>query len=171
MRAGSLAFARAILTPFMPSDKTSIRLIAETRKARHEFELLERLECGIALKGTEVKSLRSGRCSIAEAYAHFRGTELHLVGATIPVYSHGNIHNHEPARERKCLLQRRQIEKWSKEVRQKGTTIVPLTLYFKGHLVKVEMALVKGKQLHDKREDLKNREAKREIDRATSRRR
>ena len=148
-----------------------IKILAKKRRATHEFHVLDRVECGLVLKGTEVKSLREGKCSIAEAFGRILHDELFLFGSTIPVYSHGNIHNHEPARERKCLLQRRQIEKWSKEVRQKGTTIVPLTLYFKGHLVKVEMALVKGKQLHDKREDLKNREAKREIDRATSRRR
>ena len=148
-----------------------IKILAKNRRATHEFHVLDRVECGLVLKGTEVKSLRQGQCSIAEAFGRILHDELFLFGSTIPVYSHGNIHNHEPARERKCLLQRRQIEKWSKEVRQKGTTIVPLTLYFKGHLVKVEMALVKGKQLHDKREDLKNREAKREIDRATSRRR
>ena len=148
-----------------------IKILAKNRRATHEFHVLDRVECGLVLKGTEVKSLRQGQCSIAEAFGRILHDELFLFGSTIPVYSHGNIHNHEPARERKCLLQPRQIEKWSKEVRQKGTTIVPLTLYFKGHLVKVEMALVKGKQLHDKREDLKNREAKREIDRATSRRR
>jgi SsrA-binding protein len=123
------------------------------------------------LKGTEVKSLRQGQCSIAEAFGFVRDGELWLLGATIPVYSHGNIHNHEPARERKCLLAKRELVKWSKQVKERGTTIVPLSLYFKGHLVKVEMALVKGKQLHDKREDVKRREARREIDRATSRRR
>jgi len=148
-----------------------IKILAKNRRATHEFHVLDRIECGLVLKGTEVKSLRQGQCSIAEAFGRILHGELFLFGSTIPVYSHGNIHNHEPARERKCLLQRRMLEKWSKEVRQKGTTIVPLTLYFKGHLVKVEMALVKGKQLHDKREDLKKREAKREIDRATSRRR
>jgi SsrA-binding protein len=148
-----------------------IKILAKNRRATHEFHVLDRIECGLVLKGTEVKSLRQGQCSIAEAFGRILRGELFLFGSTIPVYSHGNIHNHEPARERKCLLQRRQIEKWSKEVRQKGTTIVPLSLYFKGHLVKVEMALVKGKQLHDKREDVKKREAKREIERATSRRR
>lgn len=148
-----------------------VQILAKNRRALHEFHVLERLECGLVLKGTEVKSLRQGQGSIAEAFGHFKRGELYLLGATIPVYSHGNIHNHEPARERKCLLAKREIAKWSKLVKEKGTTIVPLTLYFKGHLVKVEMALVKGKQLHDKRESVKQREAKREIDRATSRRR
>ena len=148
-----------------------IKVLAKNRRATHEFHVLERLECGLVLKGTEVKSLRGGQCSIAEAFGYIRSGELYLMQATIPVYSHGNVHNHEPARERKCLLAKRELAKWAKEVKQKGTTIVPLTLYFKGHLVKVEMALVKGKQLHDKREHVKEREAKREIDRATSRRR
>ncbi len=100
-----------------------------------------------------------------------RGGELSLVGATIPEYTHGNVHNHEPTRERKLLLQRQKLRAWDKRVREKGVTIVPLTLYFKGHLVKVEMALVKGKKLFDKREDMKKRSAERDIDRAFSRRR
>lgn len=148
-----------------------IKILAKNRRALHEFHVLDRLECGLVLKGTEVKSLRQGQCSIAEAFGYIRDGELYLLGATIPVYSHGNIHNHEPARERKCLLARKELQKWMKQVKEKGTTIVPLSLYFKGHLVKVEMALVKGKQLHDKREDVKQREARREIDRALSRRR
>lgn len=148
-----------------------VRVLAKNRRATHEFHVLERLECGLVLKGTEVKSLRQGQCSIAEAFGYIRAGELFLLGATIPVYSHGNIHNHEPTRERKCLLARRELGKWSKQVKEKGTTIVPLSLYFKGHLVKVEMALVKGKQLHDKREAVKGREARREIERAVSRRR
>jgi SsrA-binding protein len=149
----------------------SIRVIAKNRKALHEFHVLEKLECGIALRGTEVKSLRQGECSIGEAFGMVRRGELYLVGATIPEYSHGNVHNHEPARERKLLLQKRQLTTWDKQVRERGITIVPLALYFKGHLVKVEMALVKGKQLHDKREDLKRRTAQREIDREVGRRR
>jgi SsrA-binding protein len=152
-------------------EEAAVKVLAKNRRAFHEFHVLDTLECGLVLKGTEVKSLRQGQCSIAEAFGFVRDGELWLLGATIPVYSHGNIHNHEPARERKCLLAKRELVKWSKQVKERGTTIVPLSLYFKGHLVKVEMALVKGKQLHDKREDVKRREARREIDRATSRRR
>ena len=155
----------------MARDAEAIRVIAKNRRAAHEFHVLEKLECGIALTGTEVKSLRAGQASIAEAYGHFRGGELHLVGATIPEYSHGNIHNHEPARERKLLLQRRQLRNWDKQVRERGITLVPLVLYFKGHLVKVEMALVKGKKRHDKREDVKRHDARREVEREMSRRR
>jgi SsrA-binding protein len=152
-------------------DSESIRVVAKNRRATHEFHVLERLEAGLALRGTEVKSLRAGQCSIAEAYGMIRGGELYLVGATIPEYSHGNIHNHEPARERKVLLHRRQLRAWDKQVRQRGVTLVPLALYFKGHLVKVEMALVKGKKLYDKRESLKRRSAQREIERESARRR
>ena len=149
----------------------TIRVLAKNRRATFEFHVLERLECGIALKGTEVKSLRAGSCSIAEAYGLVKRGELYLVGATIPEYSHGNVHNHAPARERKLLLQKRQLTAWDKKVRERGITIVPLAIYFKGHLVKVEMALAKGKQMHDKREDLKRRTAQREIDREVGRRR
>src|SRR5262245_17033881 len=155
----------------MARDPEAIRVLAKNRRATHEFHVLEKLECGIELRGTEVKSLRAGQCSIAEAFGHFRGGELYLVGATIPEYSHGNIHNHEPARERRLLAQRRQLRGWDKQVRERGITMVPLVLYFKGHLVKVEMALVKGKKLHDKREDVKRRDAERDMDRAFSRRR
>jgi SsrA-binding protein len=147
------------------------RIIAKNRRATHEFHVLEKLECGLALKGTEVKSLRGGQCSIAEAFGMIRRGELWLVGATIPEYSHGNINNHETTRDRKLLLQKRELRNWDKQVRERGITIVPLALYFKGHLVKIEMALVKGKKLHDKREDVKRKDARRDIERETSRRR
>jgi len=149
----------------------TIRILGKNRRARHEFHVLDSLECGIALVGTEVKSLRQGTCSIAEAFGMVRKGELWLFGATIPEYTHGNVHNHAPTRERKLLLQKAKLRAWDKRVREKGVTIVPLTLYFKGHLVKVEMALVKGKKLYDKREDMKKRSAERDIDRAFSRRR
>ena len=155
----------------MARNEEAIRVVAKNRRALHEFHVLDKLECGIALRGTEVKSLRAGECSIAEAFGMIRRGELYLLGATIPEYSHGNIHNHEPARERKLLLQKRELRKWDKQVRERGITVVPLQLYFKGHLVKVEMALVKGKKLHDKREDVKSRDARRDIEREVGRRR
>jgi SsrA-binding protein len=155
----------------MAREGETIRILAKNRRATHEFHVLDRVECGIALKGTEVKSLRQGQCSIAEAFGRIHRGQLVLSGATIPEYSHGNIHNHEPARERVLLLQKRQLQKWDKQVREKGVTIVPLALYFKGHLVKVEMALVKGKKLYDKREDAKRKEHKRDVDRELTRRR
>jgi len=158
-----------MLFPMARAD--TVRSIAQNRKARHLYHLLEELECGIQLRGTEVKSLRAGRASIAEAYGVIKGGGMWLVGATIPEYSHGNIHNHEPGRERKLLAHAKELAGWTKLVREKGITIVPLELYFKGHLVKVRMALVRGKKLYDKREDQRQRDAKRDIDRAFSRRR
>ena len=147
------------------------RLIANNKRARFEYHVLDEKECGIVLTGTEVKSLRAGRCSIAEAYGLVRSSELWLVGMHINEYAQGNIHNHAPLRERKLLLHRREIEDWHAKVKVKGVTIVPLSIYFKGSRVKVLMALCKGKKLYDKREVKKEHDAKREIDRAMMRRR
>lgn len=160
----------------MARDRETVTVVATNRKARHLYLVLEELECGIELRGTEVKSLRAGHCSLGEAFGFLRtgptGTpELWLKGATIPEYAQGNIHNHEPARERKLLLHTRELRKWGKQVAEKGVTVVPLELYFKGHLVKVKMALVRGKKLHDKRETQKKRDAAREMDREIGRRR
>ncbi len=152
------------------TDQTE-RNVAQNRKARHRFHILDTLECGAVLVGTEVKSLRAGHASIGESYGLIKQGELWLMGATIPEYSHGNRANHVPARPRKLLAHSRELTGWIKKAREKGVTIVPLRIYFKGHLVKVEMALVQGKKLHDKREHQKERSAKRDIDRAMSRRR
>jgi SsrA-binding protein len=146
------------------------RSIATNRRARHEYHVLEEIECGLALTGTEVKSLRAGRASIAEAYGLVKKGELYLVGATIPEYAQGNVHNHVPDRPRKLLLHKRELGRWERAVREKGITLVPLELYFQGHLVKVRMALVKGKKLYDKRETQKTRDAKRDMDRESARR-
>jgi SsrA-binding protein len=148
-----------------------IRPIASNRKARHLYSLLDELEVGIELEGTEVKSLRGGQCSLQEAYVRIRGGELWLVGAHIPEYAFGNRTNHAPTRERKLLAQRRQIERWSKAVREKGVTIVPLDLYFKGSLIKANIALARGKKVHDKRAKQREMDDKREMDRARGRRR
>ncbi len=145
-------------------------MIAQNKRARFEFHVLEEKECGIVLSGTEVKSLRAGRCSIAEAYAFARGAELWLLNAHIPEYAQGNVHNHAPLRERKLLLHRREIDTWRAAVKEKGVTIVPLAIYFRGARVKVLLALCKGKKLHDKREAQKEREDRREIERAMRRR-
>jgi SsrA-binding protein len=155
----------------MARDPAATRVLASNRRARFEFHILEDLECGMALTGTEVKSLRSGKCSIQEAFCMFRGGELWLLKSNIPGYSHGNIHNHEPDRDRKLLAKQRELARWDARVREKGITIVPLEMYFKGHLVKLRVALVKGKKLYDKRETQKERSARRDIDRALSRRR
>ncbi|MAE29503.1 MAG: SsrA-binding protein SmpB [Planctomycetota bacterium] len=147
------------------------RTIAQHRKARYLYEILEELECGLVLQGTEVKSLRAGQASIAESYASSRNGELWLVGATIPVYSHGSAHNHEPDRERKLLASKKQIDDWYKKAREKGITMVPLELYFEGHLVKVKLGLVRGKRQQDKRQAARQRSDQREMDRALRRRR
>ena len=153
------------------SSNDSIRPIASNRKARHLYNLLDEMEVGVELLGTEVKSLRGGQCSLQEAYVRIKSNELWLVGAHIPEYAFGNRSNHAPARERKLLAQRRQIDRWSKAVREKGVTIVPLDLYFKGALIKANISLARGKRLHDKRSKQREVDAKREMDRAQNRRR
>lgn len=155
----------------MARDRDQRRVIATNRRARHLYNVLDELECGLVLQGTEVKSLRAGRASLQEAYARFEGGELFLFGATIPEYAQGNIHNHEPTRPRKLLAHRRELSRWHRQVRQRGITMVPLELYFLSHLVKLRLALVKGKKVHDKRERDRERTARRDIERALSRRR
>jgi len=155
----------------MSEKPVEIRKIAENRKARFEYELLEELECGILLTGTEVKSLRGGGGSIQEAYAMVRGTGLWLMKSHIPEYKQGNVHNHEPGRERKLLANKREIARWHEAAKEKGITMVPLSLYFRGSRVKLNLGLCRGKKVYDKRAATKEREDKREIDRAMSRRR
>lgn len=148
------------------------RSIATNRRARHDYLILEEFEAGVALLGTEVKSLRAGRASIAEAYALVRDGGISLVGANIPEYPQaGPKMNHEPTRSRQLLLHRREIDKLHKRVREKGLTVVPLELLFDGHLVKCRIALVRGKKVHDKRATEKEKEAKREMSRAMGQRR
>ena len=145
--------------------------IAENRRARYDYELLDRFEAGIVLTGTEVKSLRDGRVTLAQAYADVRDGEVWLLGAEIAEYAQGNIANHEPKRERKLLLKRSEIESLVGKVREKGQTIVPTRLYFKDGKVKIELALARGKERGDKRRDIADREAKRQVERALKSRR
>jgi SsrA-binding protein len=145
---------------------TGIKVVAENRRARHDFHLLDRYEAGVVLSGTEVKSLREGRASLQRSYADVRGGELFLVGAHIPEYAQGNIANHEPDRERKLLLHRREIATLVGKVHERGLTLVPTRVYFKNGRVKVELALARGKEVRDKRRDLADRDAKRQIERA-----
>jgi SsrA-binding protein len=142
------------------------KLIAENRKARHDFHILERVEAGVALQGTEVKSLRDGGGNIREAFAQLRGGEVYLVGANIAPYKQGNIQNHEPLRDRKLLLHRREIGQLGKKVAERGMTLVPLALYFSNGHVKVELGLAKGKEGVDKRRAIADRDTRRQIDRA-----
>ena len=150
---------------------TGTKQIAENRRARYDYELLERFEAGIVLTGTEVKSLREGRVTLAHAYADVRGNEVWLLGAEIAVYDQGNIANHDPTRERKLLLHRREIATLVGKVREKGQTLVPTRLYFKDGKVKIEIALGRGKEKGDKRRDITERDAKRQMDRALKSRR
>ena len=138
------------------------KLIASNKKAFHEYFILDRYEAGLALKGTEVKSLRSGHANFKDSYVIFKDGEAYLFGAHVSPYSHGNLENHDPERTRKLLLHRREIEKLLAQVVEKGLTVVPLRLYFKGGRVKVEIAVVRGKKLFDKRETEKRKELDRE---------
>jgi len=148
-----------------------VKLIADNRKARHEYQLLERWEAGIVLTGTEVKSLRQGGASLQQAYADVRDGEVWLVGAHIAEYGQGNVHNHDPDRERKLLMHRREIESLYGKVRERGLTLVPTRMYFKDGRAKVELALARGKEQRDKRRDIAKRDADRQIERALKSRR
>ena len=145
---------------------TGTRLIAENRRARHDYHLLERFEAGIALTGTEVKSLRAGQVTLQRAFADLREGELYLMGAHISEYAQGNLQNHDPDRERKLLLHRRELDSLLGKVRERGLTLVPTRMYFKNGRVKVEIALAKGKEARDKRRDIADRDARRQIERA-----
>lgn len=142
------------------------KLIAENRRARHEYQLLERVEAGIVLTGTEVKSLRDGRTTMAQAFADIRDGEAWLNGLEISTYDQGNRANHEPMRPRKLLLHRKEIDSLYGMVREKGLTIVPTRIYFKDSRVKVELAVARGKEQRDKRRDVAERDAKRQMERA-----
>jgi len=146
-------------------------MIAENRRARHDYHLLERIEAGIALTGTELKSLRAGRITLQRAFADPREGEIYLVGAHISEYEQGNVQNHDPDRDRKLLLHRREIDSLLGKVRERGLTLVPTRIYFKDGRVKVELALARGKESRDKRRDLAERDARRQIERTLKERR
>lgn len=144
-----------------------IKIIAENRKARHDFTIHETFEAGIALTGTEVKSLRAGRVNMKDSYAQVtRNAEVFVYNLHISPYEHGNIFNHDPLRNRRLLLHREEIRRLIGKVKEKGYALVPLKLYFKHGLVKLELALATGKKLYDKRQDLAKKYAKREMERA-----
>jgi SsrA-binding protein len=140
--------------------------VIENRKARHNFHVLETYELGVALKGTEVKSIRWGKLALAEAFVAVRGGELYLVNAHVDPYEKGNVFNHAPLRERKLLAHRREIREMDESVSRKGLTLIPLKAYFKGDVLKLQVAVCKGKAAHDKRADKAKQEAQREIARA-----
>lgn len=145
-----------------------IETITRNRRATHDYDVTDTLECGIVLVGTEVKSLRAGHANLEDAFARVEDGELWLHGAEIPEYSHGNRLNHLPKRARKLLLHRREIAKFAGKASEKGFTLVPLRMYFRAGKAKVEVGVGRGKQSHDKRETVKAKEAKREMDRALS---
>lgn len=147
-----------------------VKLIAQNRKARYEYEILQTLEAGMVLLGTEVKALRGGRVNLGDSYAEIKGGEIWLVKLHIGPYDMGNRANHEPFRRRKLLLTRRELRKLQPRLEEGGRTLIPLKIYFKYGLVKIEIALARGKKLHDKREDKAKRDAERQIARITGRR-
>ena len=138
------------------------KLVATNKKAFHEYFILEKLEAGVSLVGTEVKSIREGRINLKDSYAHIREGEAFLFNCHISPYTHGNRQNHEPTRTRKLLLQRKEIQKLIGKTQEKGLTLVPIRVYLKRGLVKIELALVRGKKLYDKRETEKRKETDRE---------
>lgn len=144
----------------------SKKVIVRNKKARHEYEVLETWEAGLVLQGTEVKSLRQGRANLLDTFARLDGWQLWLYNLHISPYEAGNRFNHDPLRPRKLLLHRREIRKLIGQVDQKGLTLIPLDIYFRRGIAKVTLALARGKKLHDKREDLRRRDAEREMQRA-----
>src|SRR5215467_11217339 len=139
------------------------RAIATNRRARHEYEILETVEAGLVLRGTEVKSLRAGQVNFKDSYATVRSNEGWLLGCHISPYSHGTDANHNPERDRKLLLHRREISRLSGKIAERGLTLVPLRLYFKDGRAKVELGLARGKKLHDKRSAIRERDERREL--------
>ncbi|MGA2066984.1 MAG: SsrA-binding protein SmpB [Thermoguttaceae bacterium] len=152
------------------AESSNERLVSENRKARHRFTVLETLECGIALVGSEVKSLRQGKISLEEAYGRVKEGEVWLVGCDIPEYLEASHFNHRPKRPRKLLVHRREVKRFAQRAYEKGLTLVPLRLYFKRGIAKVLMGLCRGRAQHDKRQAMKKAEAQREMLRQTRRR-
>ena len=149
----------------MAEKKTGGRIIAQNKKAYHDYFVDEKYEAGISLFGTEVKSLRAGTVNLKDSYCEIRGGEIYAVGFHISPYDHGNIFNHEPMRDKKLLMHKKEILKLHGLVAQKGFTLVPLSLYFSGSRVKMEIGLCRGKKLYDKREDMAKSDAKRTMER------
>ena len=143
----------------------NIRVVTKNRKARYEYEIVDSYEAGIVLIGTEVKAIREGKVNLSDAYARFRGGELWLIGMHISPYTKSDIENHEPLRDRKLLLHSRELKKLFRQVEEKGVSLIPLKIYIKGHLVKVDLGLGRGKRKYDKRAAIAERDQKREMDR------
>jgi len=155
----------------LPTVEPKIKVLSDNRQAGHNYHLLERYEAGIALTGTEVKAAKDGKIQLKESFAEVSGNEAWLVNAHINQYSHGNRENHEPTRRRKLLLHRREIDKLLGTTREKGLTLIPTKIYLKNGRIKCELAVAKGKKLHDKRESERKREMEAEARAAIGRRR
>lgn len=147
------------------TESAGTKRIANNRRAYHDYTVDEKIECGISLAGTEVKALREGHISFGDAYARIHDNELWLVGLRISPYSRASLFNHDPDRERKLLVHRQELRRMKRRVDEKGYTLIPLRMYFKRSHVKVEIGLCRGKRLHDKREDIKARDQRRDADR------
>jgi SsrA-binding protein len=145
--------------------KRDSSIIADNRRARHDYSFDETIECGIELKGTEVKSMKTNRFSFSDAYARIRDNELWLIGLHVTPYPFGNIYNHDPDRDRKLLAHRQEIKRLKRKVDEKGYTLIPINFHLKDGKVKVQVGLGKGKRAYDKREDIKRRDQKREAER------
>lgn len=143
----------------------NIHIVTKNRKARYEYEIVDSYEAGIVLIGTEVKAIREGKVNLSDAYARFRRGELWLIGMHISPYTKSDIENHEPLRDRKLLLHARELKKLFRQVEEKGVSLIPLKIYIKGHLVKVDLGLGRGKRKYDKRAAIAERDQKREMDR------
>ncbi len=171
-RTGSSKPASAAKTKGSAADKSALthRMISENRKAKHQYEILESVECGLLLLGSEVKSLRNGKCSLDEAYGRIRGGELWLIGCDIPEYKQASFWNHETKRPRKLLVHKRELGRFGGKSQEKGLTLVPLQLYFNDRgKAKCVIGLCRGLKVHDKRETMKKKDAEREIQRAVRR--
>ena len=151
------------------SEYEGVKIVAQNRAASYNYNLLDKLEAGMVLVGTEVKTLREGKASLREAYAEFRAGEAWLVNCHIPEYLPGGTRNHDPLRKRKLLLNRREIDRLLIQTQQKGMTVVPLKIYFRDGIAKCELSVARGKKFHDRRESERQKEAKREASEAISR--
>ncbi|MBO5246665.1 MAG: SsrA-binding protein SmpB [Eubacterium sp.] len=149
----------------MANEASKFRLIANNKKARHDYFLEETFEAGIELHGTEVKSLRQGHCSIKEAFIHIENGQVIIYGMHVSPYEKGNIFNKDPMRPKRLLMHKKEIMRLLGKIKEKGYTLVPVQVYFKGSLVKVEIALARGKKLYDKRQDIAKKDARREAER------
>jgi len=149
----------------MAKEKGEIKILAENRKARYDYSIIESLECGIELVGTEVKSLKTGRFSFTDSYARIKEGELFLVGFHITPYPFGNLFNHDPDRERRLLVHKQEIKRLKRKTDEKGYTLIPLKIYLKKGYVKLEIGIAVGKKMHDKREAIKERDQKRDLQR------